>query len=391
MVGYHNSYLLIFCKMENFILDPSKWEDSKYIYLGPIDLKNRGCPLISKGFFSMSCQQREEINDVFDNYYRYLESWNYEYDNNNEEMEELAPGKTIFFMSRNQDSPNLFHGGSEFINAICIMYLLNLKPEDIKIIFLESIAINNDPYDELYKNVLSRGGEPIHIKNLKKKYHIKSAVHVPINWDSPCFIQYQAPTCKYPTKTYQLFNYLVNRYMKIEPFKDSFVNDNKSYYPKSTIEYYKSRKRFKKSLTFIWRRVWPPGRKGQYRILGNGPELVEKLTTFIPKNILIRLIDTAAFPLRTQIALARVTDYFYGIHGAGFTLSIFSPPHCIIHEVLPSNQLLLYMASLSGHQFYSDNIKTEKRDVDGNQNIFINEEDFARNIMLRMKDSHFLD
>jgi hypothetical protein len=166
------------------------------------------------------------INDVFDNYYRYLESWNYDYDNNHEEMEELAPGKTIFFMSRNQDSPNLFHGGSEFINAICTMYLLNLKPEDIKIIFLESITINNDPYDELYKKVLSRGGEPIHIKNLKKKYHIKSAVHVPINWDSPCFLQYKAPICKYPTKTYQLFNYLVNRYMKIEPFKDSFVNIN---------------------------------------------------------------------------------------------------------------------------------------------------------------------
>ena len=40
-------------------------------------------------------------------------------------------GKTIFFISRNQDSPNLYHGGSEFVNALSFMYLLNLNPEDI--------------------------------------------------------------------------------------------------------------------------------------------------------------------------------------------------------------------------------------------------------------------
>ena len=83
--------------------------------------------------------------------------------------EELAPGKTIFFLSRNQDSPNLFHGGSELINVISIMYLLKLVPEQIQIIFLESISINNDPFYDLYKNLISRGGEPIYIKNLKKK------------------------------------------------------------------------------------------------------------------------------------------------------------------------------------------------------------------------------
>ena len=50
-----------------------------------------------------------------------------------------------------------------------MMYLLKLNPEDIQIVFLDSITINNDPFYELYKNLISRGGEPIYIKNLKKK------------------------------------------------------------------------------------------------------------------------------------------------------------------------------------------------------------------------------
>lgn len=67
------------------------------------------------------------------------------------------------------------------------MHLLKLVPEKIQIIFLESKAINNDPFYDLYKNLISRVGEPIYIKNLKKKYYIKSVFHLPNNWDSPCF------------------------------------------------------------------------------------------------------------------------------------------------------------------------------------------------------------
>ena len=107
----------------------------------------------------------------------------------------------VFFISRNQDSPNLFHGGSEIFNALSMIYLFNLDPKDIQVVFLESIEIpyydedtpNNkdiprDPFYILYKKMLSRGGEPIYIKNLKKKYKISKAIHVPINWDSPLFI-----------------------------------------------------------------------------------------------------------------------------------------------------------------------------------------------------------
>lgn len=77
-------------------------------------------------------------------------------------------------MRRNQDSSNLFHGTSELINAVSIMNLLNIKPEDIQIVFLQSIIIINDPLYDLYEKIVSRGGKPIHIRNLKKKYHFKS-------------------------------------------------------------------------------------------------------------------------------------------------------------------------------------------------------------------------
>ena len=105
----------------------------------------------------MKCDKKNELNtDDMDLYKIYFNSWNYSY-TKVEEIEELAPGKTIFFLSRNQDSPNLFHGSSELINAISLMHLFNLKPEDIQIIFLESMTIKNDPFYDLYKNLVSRG------------------------------------------------------------------------------------------------------------------------------------------------------------------------------------------------------------------------------------------
>jgi hypothetical protein len=82
--------------MDNFILDHSKWKNSGFIYKGPVDLVNKGCPLISKGFFNMNCKNNK-VNEVNYLYNTYFESWNYKYFDNIEIEEELTPGKTIFF------------------------------------------------------------------------------------------------------------------------------------------------------------------------------------------------------------------------------------------------------------------------------------------------------
>ena len=384
----------VICKMENIILDPSKWTDGGFIYKGPVDPSNRGCPILQKGFLNMKCDRNvTEIQEYAKMYKIYFESWNYEY-NNNEDEEELAPGKTIFFLSRNQDSPNLYHGGSEFVNAISLMYLLDIKPEDIQVVFLESIALNDDPFYDLYKNLISRGGEPIYIKNLKKKYHISSAVHIPINWDSPCFIFSSVPKCKNPTTTYKFYNDLIDKYMNIPNYEDSFKSDNETfYYPKSVIDNYNSNTSFTKTVTFQWRRVWPKGREGQQRILGNGPELAEKLSSLLPKNILLRLIDTASLPIAEQISIVRKTDYFIGMHGSGLCLSIYAPIHCIIHEVLPKYNMngLLLMASLSGHKTYSNILPSEIKEVDNNEMVYFEPEKFVNTVIEHMKESHLID
>ena len=384
----------VICKMENITLDPSKWKDGGYIYKGPVDPETRGCPILKKGFFNMKCESSlNEVKEYDSIYNSYFEGWNYEY-SQNENEEELAPGKTIFFVSRNQDSPNLYHGGSEFVNVVSMMYLLNLNPEDIQVVFLESITLNDDPFYDLYKNLISRGGEPIYIKNLKKKYHISSALHVPINWDSPCFIYSGIPDCKSPTKTYKFYNDLIDKYMDVQNYEDSFKSDGEIfYYPKSIIKSHNSKMNFTKIVTFQWRRVWPRGRKGQERILGNGPELAEKLASLLPKNILLRLVDTASLPIAEQIAILRKTDYYVGIHGAGLCLSIYAPSNCIFHEVLPRSNMngLLLMAALSGHKTYSDIILAEVENVNGNELVYFNEELFAQNVISHMKENKLID
>ena len=393
--GYYNDIFYsrsgVICKMENIILDPSKSNQTNIIYKGPVDKKNKGLPILSNGFFNMKCDKKNELNtDDMDLYKNYFNSWNYNY-TNVEEIEELAPGKTIFFLSRNQDSPNLFHGSSELINAISLMHLFNLKPEDIKIIFLESMTIKNDPFYDLYKNLVSRGGEPLYIKDLKKKYHLSSAFHVPINWDSPCMIKNDYHNCKYSTQTYKFLNELVNKYMEIKDFKDNFITDNEIYYyPKSVIESYKSNITFIKTVTIQWRKVWPKGRTGQFRILGNGPELADKLASVLPKNFLIRLIDTGGMPISEQISIMKKTDYLVGIHGAGLCLSVFMPKESILHEILsvPNMRVLVLMSSLSGHITYSDLVRC-KFNYDGNENIMFQPNIFARKVLAHMIENNY--
>ncbi len=111
-------------------------------------------------------------------YKNYFKSLDYDEKKMKNELEELAPGKIIFLISRNQDSPNLFHGFSEFINALSIMYLFKLNPEDIQIIFLESMIIENEPLYDLFANIISRNNKPIYIRDLKKKYYISYAIKV---------------------------------------------------------------------------------------------------------------------------------------------------------------------------------------------------------------------
>ena len=137
----------------------------------------------------------------------------------------------------------------------------------------------------------------------------------------------------------------------------------------------------------------PRGRKGQQRILGNGPELADKLASKLPKNILLRLIDTAALPISQQISILRETDYYVGIHGAGLTLSIFAPSHCIVHEVLPESNMngLLLMAALSGHKTYSDIISSDTKNIKGNENVFFEPDYFVNAVISHLKENKIID
>ena len=387
------------CIMKNIILDPSKSEHTYLIYKGPVDSEKLGFPRLLKGFFNMKCKHPVELKNVNKIYEDYFNSWNYKY-KKKEKIKELSPGKTIFFISRNQDSPNLYHGNSEIVNVIAMMNLFNLKPENIQVIFLESITIkkNDDPFYEIYKNVISRGGEPIYIKDLKNKYHISSAIHIPINWDSPCFftqdssIEISLPNCKNPSKTYKLYNDLVNKYLNISNFTDTFKSDNIIYYyPKSVIKNHKLKINFTKKVTIQWRKVWPKGRTGQGRLLGNGPKLADKLASILPKNILIRLVNTASLTMKQQIEIMRNTDYLVGIHGAGLSLSIFMSHKSIVHEILPSPNInvLRLMSALSGHKTYTDIINAEIKN-DGNENVFFNVNEFGQSVLNHLKDNNFI-
>ena len=338
--GYYNNIFRskngVLCTFENIILDPSKFIKSNFIYKGPVDKKNKGFPNLTKGFFNTKCNNHK-INFNFSKIYNnYFNAWNYDSNENNEkeEPEELAPGKIILLISRNEDSPNLFHGNSEIINIISTLYLFNLTPEQIQIVLIEGIDIPEDPFYNIYKYLFAGGKDPINVKNLTKKYRISKGINIPLNWDSPVFLTINYPKCDSITKTYQLYNDFIDKYMNLTTFKDYFISDNITYYyPIKTIKNYHKGIKFKKMVTIQWRKVWPKGRKGQSRILANATKLADKLAEVLPDHILIRLIDTATLSYKDQISVIRETNYLIGIHGAGLSLSIFLPKNAILHPI----------------------------------------------------------
>ena len=384
----------IICFMKNIILNPLKSSQTSIVYKGPNDKYTRGAPILFPGFFNIQGKLKNKCKKCHKIYRYYLDSWNYYENEKINEIEELAPGKIIFFLSRNQDSPNLFHGFSEIINALSIIYVFNLKPQDIQLVFLESMIFKNEPFMDFYTKIISRGNKPIYIRNLKKQYRISSAFHIPLSADSPLFINIKAPDCLYSTKTYLLINNLLNKYLNLNIYKDSFISDNNTfYYPKLIIKSHKSNIFFKKIITIQWRKVWPRGRKNQERLLGNGPELSEALSLVLPQNYLIRLIDTASLPMIEQISIIQTTDYLIGVHGAGLTLSIFMPENSIYHEIrhCKRNDLLLNMSKLSGHKSFADIIKNEIKIINNNEYIFFDKEEFIKCVLNHMNGINFIN
>lgn len=121
--------------------------------------------------------------------------------------------------------------------------------------------------------------------------------------------------------------------MDLKPFEDKFITDNETfYYPESVIKSHESGTNFEKIFTVQRRKVWHKRRKNQNRIFKNVQQLTYKLSTLLPKNILIRLIDFTQLSMKDQISIMRSTDYLIGIHGAGLSLSIFLPHKSIFNE-----------------------------------------------------------
>ena len=391
-IFYHKNGVI--CKMKNIILDPEKSKQSNLIYEGPVDKFTFGFPHLIRGFFNMKCDNPHMISNYLKYYYYYFKGWNFKYENNKDEkIEELAPGKTIFFLSRNQDSPNLYHGMGDIMATISMMELFNITEDNVQIVFLESMYLKNDPYHEIYKKALSRGGEPIFIKDLKHKYHISSAIHVPLNWDSPLFIKNIKTTyCKHPTKTYKKLFELIDKYLDIPNYIDSFISDNEIfYYPKLIIDRHNLGVNFIKCVTIQWRRVWPKKRIKQNRLMQNGPDLADKLASVLPENILVRLVNTASLSMSEQISLMRKTDYLVGMHGAGLTLGIFLPFSSIYHEILHKKawNVVLFLSMMSGHNFYFDVIKGKGNKSGNFQYIFFDENDFVKKVTKHMKDNNY--
>ena len=389
----------IVCTMRNFILDPSKWEkdNTTYTYTSQNDSIYKNIPLISNGLFNINCETEKKISDYNKIYDFYFNAWNYTLVSNysiinEEKFIELAQEKIIFFISRNYDSQNVFYSFLGFLNVFSLMKTYILNPEDIRVVFLESIEIDNDPFYDFYKELVSRGGKPIHISKLDKKYNISSAIHIPLNFDSPNYNFPEIPKCKKQTKTFELLNQSIKRYMKIG-FLTYVPNYNKNiiYYPKNLDA--DNITKYNKFVTIEWNKETPKYKNGKNSLLGNGPVLIEALSKLLPENILVRLVDTSLLDIKGRMAIMKKTDFF--ITGAdGLYLSIFLPTDAIVQEIsnkINKNNMFQLMSSLSGHVTYSNIIRANIKKIDNDDVLFYDVNNFLKVILAHMKKNNLIN
>ena len=111
----------------------------------------------------------------------------------------------------------------------------------------------------------------------------------------------------------------------------------------------------------------------------------------LPKNYLIRLINTASLTIIEQISLMRKTDLLIGVHGAGITLAIFMPSKSILYEFLPkeNNKDPIFISSLSGHKTYSIILKSKHKIINKNEVLFFNSNEFVESVLRLIKENNF--
>lgn len=384
----------VVCVMRNFILDPSKWQKDNSKYTEQNDYKYNNFPLISNGFFNIECEEENKNSDFNKIYDYYFNSWNYSLINNDiinteEKYEELAPEKIIFFINRNYDSKNIFNFFLAFLNTFSLMKTYVLNPEDIRVVFLESVDIK-DPLYILYEELISRGGSPINIGNLSKKYQISSAINIPIYLDSPNYIFPEILKCKKKTKTFELLDQSIRKYMKIGKITYAPNYDkNIIYYPKNLNSNFTI---YKKFVTIQWNKEIPKDKNEKKRILGNGPELVEALSEQLPKNILVRLVDFSLLNIKYQISFMKKTDFFITDSPEGLFFSIFLPPDAIVQEISienNNNNIFHLMSSLSGHPTYSNIIKANVKMKENSEVLFYDVKYFVKIVLAHLKKINF--
>ena len=120
---------------------------------------------------------------------------------------------------------------------------------------------------------------------------------------------------------------------------------------------------------------------------------MEKLVEKLPKNILVRLVDTARFSMIEQLSIIKKTDYYLGVHGAGLFLSSFMSKNSILHEISnPFKTKNLWLVSnLSGHKTYSDVFNISSTKIGDFEYLFFNPNDIANSVLKHMNESNFFN
>lgn len=272
--------------------------------------------------FDLNAMPRDQLRDIFGSFRTLTGDTAAAYD-------EIVDHPVLFVTREGDESRNAFHAMTEFLNAFEAILIANAAANVVTRQDLEVVLLDNAPagwLDPLWRQVLAPSRGVRRVGDFAgKRVLFRNAVFSAPSYQSFLFA-YLTRNNEHPEPVGMLdaFAALVLRSFGISPqaprasgpLRITLIS-RQPYTAQTAVTAGSAQA----STGFFMRRVT------------NEAACVDALSAL--GDVDVRLVDFARFPLEEQIRIARDTDLLIGVHGAGLTHLLWTPPHAGLLEIAP--------------------------------------------------------
>jgi len=272
--------------------------------------------------FQLDAMPRDLLRDIFGSFRPWTGEPAIAYD-------EIVEHPVLFVTREGDESRNAFHAMTDFLNAFETILMANDAAPEVSRQDLEVVLLDNAPsgwLDPLWPQIFAPGRGVRRVGDFAgKRVLFRQALFSAPGYQSFLFAYLTRDNAQpEPVGMLDAFAALVLRSFGLSP-----AAPRKDGPLRITLI---SRQPYDRNVAATSGSVRATSEYFTRRVT-NETACAETLTAL--GDVDVRLIDFARYPLEEQIRIARDTDLLIGVHGAGLTHLLWTPPHAGLLEIAP--------------------------------------------------------